>query len=108
MKYFLYGYYDKNGNYIAKLRECVLVNYDEFFTDTFCTECEYEITGWSILRKGNWMLQKERARERAIATQNIVSKGNLTYAELAIIGRQLEKMARRYGLVREFRENGII
>lgn len=32
----------------------------------------------------------------------------LSYNECAIIGEKLERLARRFGLVREFRENGII
>lgn len=57
---------------------------------------------------------KEEAREIAMNIQNcdretVYGDGNLmAYSEYAELGARLERMARRFGLVREFRENGII
>ena len=57
---------------------------------------------------------KQEAREMAIAIldadwETVNSGGEcLSYGEYAIITAELEKAARRFGLVREFRENGII
>ena len=57
---------------------------------------------------------KQEAREMAInildADRETVNSGGecLSYGEYAIITDALEKAARRFGLIREFRENGII
>ena len=52
--------------------------------------------------------KKERARQEAIDWQLAVGEMNLSYGELNDAMEHFEKKARRYGLVREFRENGII
>lgn len=57
---------------------------------------------------------KQEAREMAInildADRETVNSGGecLSWLEWSIIGAALEKAARRFGLLREFRENGII
>lgn len=45
---------------------------------------------------------KERARERAIGWQHY------SYGELAEWADVFERLGKRYGLIREFKENGII
>lgn len=52
--------------------------------------------------------RKEKARQEAIEWQLSFSERNYSYSELAEAGDYFERLARRYGLVREFRENGII
>jgi hypothetical protein len=52
--------------------------------------------------------RKEIARQEAIDWQLAVGEMNLSYGELSDAMAHFEKKARRYGLVREFRENGII
>ena len=51
--------------------------------------------------------RKSSAREEAIEWQYEVSQKNISYGELAEAGEHFGKLARRYGLVREFMENGI-
>lgn len=51
---------------------------------------------------------KERARDRAIDWQANFADNNYTWGELAEIQAYFEKLAKRYGLIREFKENGII
>lgn len=57
---------------------------------------------------------KEEAREMAIniltSDRETVANGGecMSYGEWAIIGDALERAARRFGLVREFRSEGII
>lgn len=51
---------------------------------------------------------KARARETAIAWQYAAAEQNLSYGELAEAADHFERLAKRFGLVREFRENGII
>lgn len=51
---------------------------------------------------------KARARNKAIEWQHEASDQNYSYGELAYWGDYFERLGKRYGLVREFRENGII
>ena len=51
--------------------------------------------------------QKEKAREIAIEWQQNDSDFPYSYEGLAIIGEYFYKLGKRYGLLKEFRENGI-
>lgn len=55
-----------------------------------------------------YMRGKENARQEAKDFQATFSEESYTWTELAITGARFEKLARRYGLIREFRDNGII
>jgi hypothetical protein len=55
-----------------------------------------------------YSIMKERAREEAIDWQMAASEQSLSYGELADAMAHFEKTGRRYGLLQEFRENGII
>lgn len=48
------------------------------------------------------------ARQYAIDWQNWVSEQSLSYSELADWQEAFRTLADRYGLIEEFRENGII
>lgn len=52
--------------------------------------------------------RKEEVREEAIEWQLDFSNHNYSYSELADFSAYFSKKAKRYGLVREFKENGII
>ncbi len=52
--------------------------------------------------------RKEAARQAAQEWQAGFADGAHSWEELANAGAYFEKLARRYGLVREFKENGII
>lgn len=51
---------------------------------------------------------KEEARQKAIDMQNEISEKNLSWWDVAQLGDYFEKLGKRYGLLKEFRENGII
>lgn len=51
---------------------------------------------------------KNAAREQAISWQANSAEQSPSWGEIAAQQRQLEQLARRYGLLREFRENAII
>lgn len=51
--------------------------------------------------------RKEAARQEAIDWQLEASEQDLSYGELAEIGNFFYKLGKRFGLIREFRENGI-
>lgn len=50
---------------------------------------------------------KEKARQIAIDWQIETSEQNYSYGELADYGEYFRKIGKRYGLLKEFRENGI-
>ena len=53
--------------------------------------------------------KKEKARQTAIQWQNEFAKGlTISWGVFAIAQNYFEKLGRRYGLIREFRENRII
>jgi len=51
---------------------------------------------------------KERARDKAVEWQMDFCNQNYSYGELAYWGDYFRGLAKRCGLVREFKENGII
>lgn len=51
---------------------------------------------------------KAKAREYAIQLQADLSESSISYAELAEIQTKLRKLGTQYGLIREFKENGLI
>ena len=59
------------------------------------------------MAKKSYQEMKEQVRQEAIDWQDEASEQNLSYGELAEAGEYFEKLGRRYGLLQEFRENGI-
>lgn len=55
-----------------------------------------------------YQISKERARSKAVEWQIDFCNQNYSYGELAYWGDYFRGLAKRYGLMREFRENGII
>jgi hypothetical protein len=56
----------------------------------------------------NWIKTKEQARQRAIKHQKWASERNLSYAQVLFFQDKLVKLGRKFGLIREFKENGLI
>jgi hypothetical protein len=52
--------------------------------------------------------RKEAARNKAIAWQMDFENHNYSYGEIAYFQNYFEQLGKRYGLLEEFRENGII
>lgn len=50
---------------------------------------------------------KERTREKAVNWQLDFNNHNYSYGELYEFGDYFYKLGKRYGLLKEFRENGI-
>lgn len=51
---------------------------------------------------------KEQARIESITFQLKLQEYNISYSELACMQDYFYKLGKRYGLIKEFRENGII
>lgn len=56
----------------------------------------------------SYQMNKEKARQEAINWQNNFDKHNYSWSELANWNGYFTYKAHKYGLVQEFRENGII
>lgn len=55
-----------------------------------------------------YQIEKEKARQEAIDWQLDFENHNYSYYELYLQQIRFEKLARQFGLRKEFRENGII
>ena len=51
---------------------------------------------------------KEISRQKAIDWQNETTQKDVFYSELVEQAERFQKIAKRYGLTKEFKENGII
>lgn len=51
---------------------------------------------------------KEKARQKAIEWQLDFNNNNYSWYDLYIFGEKFSKLAKRYGLTKEFKENGIL
>lgn len=73
------------------------------------TSCRYFIkTGKGGQTMNTYQRRKEQARQKAIAWQNDFGNKAHTGWDLVDAYAYFERLAQRFGLVREFRENGII
>lgn len=57
--------------------------------------------------KKTYQERKEAARQEAIEWQCEAGQKNYSYYELSIIGNYFHNLGKRFGLLREFRENAI-
>ena len=57
--------------------------------------------------KTTYATKKAVARQEAIDWQNDLFRDNRSYEEMRRAAEHFEKLGRRYGLLKEFRENGI-
>lgn len=56
----------------------------------------------------NYQTAKEKARQEAMEWQLTFADHNYSYAELVEFQHHFEEVGKRYGLLTEFRDNGII
>lgn len=54
-----------------------------------------------------YLIEKEKARQKAIEWQLDFSNNNYSYYDLMIFQEYFYKLGKRYGLLKEFHENGI-
>ena len=55
----------------------------------------------------NYQNAKEKARRKAMDWQDFFSENSMSWGELAYWQEYFERLGKRYGLLTEFRENGI-
>ena len=65
------------------------------------------VTATETTKRKKYQQAKEAARLFAIDAQNEISENNFSYGEIAEISDILHQLGKRFGLVREFKENRI-
>ena len=60
------------------------------------------------MKKNYYMKKKEELREYAINVQREIIEKDLAWWDYIDVIDEIEEKARKYGLLKEFRENGII
>lgn len=58
--------------------------------------------------ENNYQNKKAQLRQEAIEWQISFSASNQSYAEMLKAQERFQKLGKRYGLTKEFKENGII
>lgn len=81
--------------------------YEEWFKDTFSPECKYETLDFKISGK-TYQERKASLEDLAKDWQLHFSNFSWSWGEIAEITNYFYDMAKRFGLVKEFKENGII
>lgn len=59
------------------------------------------------MKKNNYLERKEEARQEAIEYQRTFSDHDYSYMELYLIESRFRELGKSYGLLKEFKENGI-
>ena len=81
---------------------------EAYFKDTFCPHTEI-VSFISFHASGKtYAEKKESVRNAALDYQNAQGGYQFSYSEIITIGAWFERMGRKYGLMKEFRENAII
>jgi hypothetical protein len=99
----LAAYKDPNG----KINGGLYSTYEPYIKETFSPECE-ELNSIELKVKGKTYSEcKNCLEELAKSYQIIASELPLTYGEVYLLGNFFEHNGKKYGLLQEFRENGI-
>jgi hypothetical protein len=81
--------------------------YEPYIKETFSPECE-ELNLIELKVKGKTYSERKNCLEElAKSYQVIASEIELSYEELYLPGNFFESNGKKYGLLQEFRENGI-
>lgn len=91
----------------GKIESNLYYDWNEWHKDTFSPTTE--VVNEILFKIGgkNYSERKENLRDLAIEYSNNVGETFLSYGELMEIGNFFERNGKRYGLLKEFKENGI-
>lgn len=91
----------------GKQESNIYYNWELWFKDTFSPATE--IIAMILFKiSGKTYAEKKESLKQVALTYQVSSPINLSYGEIASINYFFEKNAKRYGLLKEFKENGII
>ena len=95
---------DFDGNIVTK----TYTRWDDYHEDTFCPDyTTLWLTDFKIHGK-TYAEQKACAKDIGISYSNAMGTWYPSWSELAEVTSILENIAKRYGLIKEFKENGLI
>ena len=95
---------DNDNGRVAEL----FYDYNTYYSKTFSPASEPEIILNFKLGRGSYSELKAKVQDMAIIWSNRMNElYGLSYGEIADIEDWFEQKGRRYGLLREFRENAI-
>lgn len=87
-------------------KACLFFSLEQYFKATFSPLIEYDSVVFSV-RGNTYQERKNHCRNIAIDYQNMFENG-LSYGEISIIEQWFYVNGKRYGLLTELRENGIL
>lgn len=95
---------NEDGTYGGGVYMC----WNDYYTDTFNPQTnDVALISDTAVLTGSYQDKKNYIRSNAIDYQLSASLIPLSYMELMIMEDYFYKMGKRFGLLREFRENGI-
>ena len=100
----IFAVYENGGEKVA----AVYGSFEEYHRETFSPDCSQLFITDFVVHGRTYKEKKAAAVLLAIDLQNELSGVSVSWLELAMIGDNFKRIARRFGLVKEFRENGII
>lgn len=101
------GFYRLNNEEHFDIYYKNIYGYDEWRKDTFSPLVK-DIECLDLKVSGNtYQERKENARELSVDWQLNFSSLDWSYGELATINEYFHKVGKQYGLLKEFKENGI-
>lgn len=86
---------------------CGVNRWADFHRDTFNPSTVFDFVVLGSISGKTYAERKENARQKAVDV-SLFDCGGLSWWEYSELGAYFEKLAHRFGLVEEFRENGII
>lgn len=98
---------DENGEVYSKEFWSAKEYRDVVWGDPSITEIFFCDTSSTHMVGKTYEEKKEFAREDAIAWQSAIGEFSPSYEDFAIAGDYFSALGKKYGLLREFRENGI-
>ena len=101
---FIGVYKDTDG----KIKNNIYYSYDLWFRDTFSPATEIIAKIPLKICGKTYQEKQEDLRQKAIEYQDTFNYVSWSYSEIAEINNFFYKNGKRYGLLREFKENGII
>lgn len=102
------GIYKLDGKEYFSIYYDNISGWNTWYNETFSPDTkDIDILRFKIHGK-NYQEQKASAEELAIRYQTEFAGYSWSYSELMEINEYFEKIGKKYGLLKEFRENGII
>lgn len=94
-------------NMYGKIENYIYYSFEEWHVGTFSPIIEIKAMILFKIKGKNYTERKASLEDLAIEYSNNTGETCLSYGELMEIGNFSEKNGKRYGLLKEFRENGI-